>query len=87
MKPVISIIIMIFSLFVIVFVQMEERRIGYDVLVLNRAQRRVLEEKRVLALQLARLMKPQNVERLAQSRLTMKKVQSNQIIHLTGSTN
>lgn len=62
---------------------MEERRQGYVVLKLNKEHKRFLEEKRTKEIQLAKLTRPQLLEQVAQSKLTLKKVQSNQIIHLS----
>ncbi len=62
---------------------MEERRLGYVILKLTREQRQTLEEKREKSIQLAKITRPQHVEKMATSRFTMKKIQANQIIHLT----
>ena len=70
----------------VVFLQMEERRIGYSILKLNKEHRKVIEEKRVKTMQLAKLTRPQHIERVAESKLTLRKVTNSQIIHLTGST-
>lgn len=69
----------------VVFLQMEERRIGYSILKLNKEHRKVIEAKRVKTMQLAKLTRPQHIERVAESKLTLRKMQSSQIIHLTGS--
>jgi hypothetical protein len=87
LKPIISLIFIIGTLFSIVFLQMEERRRGYAILKLTREQRNVIEEKRERSMQLAKLTRPEHVEKLAQSQFTLKKVQANQIIHMTGLQN
>ncbi len=87
LKPFFSILLIIFTLFGIVFFQMEERRIGYSVLKLTRQHKKVLEEKRVKEIALAKITRPQLVESMAQKKFTLKKVQANQIIHLTGPLN
>ncbi len=84
LKPILSLVFIIATLFSIVFLQMEERRRGYAILKLTREQRQVIEEKRIKSMQLAKLTRPQHVERIAQSQFTLKKVQANQIIHMTG---
>jgi hypothetical protein len=83
-KPFCSVLIVICSLLAIVFFQMEERRLGYSLLKLNREHRFALEEKRDHEIKLAKITKPQLLDHVAQSRLTLKKLQSNQIIHLSG---
>lgn len=85
LKPFISILLIIGTLFSLVFLQMEERRLGYAILKLTREQRQVVEEMRAKSMQLAKITRPQHVEKMAQSRFTLKKVQANQIIHLSGA--
>lgn len=85
LKPFLSVLLIISTLFGLVFLQMEERRMGYALLRLNREQRKVVEERRQRSSLLAKMTRPEHVERVAQSRMTLKKVQAKQIIHLTGS--
>jgi hypothetical protein len=85
LKPFLSILLIISTLFALVFLQMEERRMGYALLKLSRDQRKVIEERRQRSNLLAKITRPEHVERLAQSRMSLKKVQANQIIHLTGA--
>lgn len=84
LKPFFSIVLIIFTLFSIVFLQMEERRVGYSVLKLTREYKRIWEEKRVKEIALAKVTRPQLLESMAQEKFTLKKVQASQIIHLTG---
>ena len=85
LKPFISILILIGTLFTVVFLQMEQRRIGYAILKLTRDQRAVVETKRVKTIQLAKVTRPQHIEKMAQTQLTMKKISAKQIIHLTSA--
>ncbi|GIL16751.1 MAG: hypothetical protein BroJett040_05020 [Oligoflexia bacterium] len=85
-KPFLSVFIIICALFTVVFIQMEERRMGYAILKYSRDQRLAVEEKRMKELQLAKITRPQHVEKLAQDRFTLKKVQAKQIIQLTGAS-
>lgn len=84
LKPFLSVLVIIFTLFAIVFLQMEERRMGYVVLKLTREHKKVLEEKRTREISLAKITRPQLLDHVAQQKFTLKKVQANQIIHLTG---
>jgi hypothetical protein len=86
LKPFCSVLILIFTFFSLVFLQMEERRLGYSVLKLSREHKKNLEEKHVREIQLVKVTRPQLVERMAQAKFTMKKIQADQIIHLSGST-
>ncbi len=85
-KPFLSVFFIVSSLFIIVFAKMEERRIGYIVLKLTHEQHVVQEVKRSKVLQLAKITRPQHVEAIAHDRFTLKKVQSKQIILLTGGS-
>lgn len=87
LKPFLSVIAIILTLFTLVFLQMEERRLGYTVLKLNREHKKIREQKRGKDIQLARLTRPQLLDSVAQKNLTLKKIQSSQIIHLSGVTN
>lgn len=84
LKPFFSILLIIATLFSIVFLQMEERRMGYSVLKLTREHKKVTEEKRVKEIALAKVTRPQLLDSVAQQKFTLKKVQANQIIHLSG---
>lgn len=85
LKPFFSILLIIATLFSIVFLQMEERRMGYSVLKLTREHKKVWEEKRVKEIALAKITRPQLLDTMAQQKFTLKKVQANQIIHLSGT--
>jgi biopolymer transport protein ExbD len=84
LKPFLSVVLIILTLFVVVFLQMEERRMGYSILVKNRELKKAKDEKRAKSIQLAKSTRPQHVEQVATTKFTLKKVQANQIIHLTG---
>jgi hypothetical protein len=84
-KPFLSILIIVGTLFSLVFLQMEERRMGYMILRLTREQRTVMDEKREKAMLLAKVTRPQHVEKMAHNRLSLQKIQAGQIIHLTRS--
>lgn len=83
-RPFVSVMLMIATLLGVVFLQMEERRLGYSLLKLTRVHREILEEKRSREIQLAKITRPQLVEHMAQQRFTLKKVSASQIIHLPG---
>lgn len=84
LKPFFSVLLIILTLFSVVFLQMEERRLGYTVLKLNRERKVLLEQKRAREISLAKVTRPQLLESMAQSKFTLKKIQANQIIHLSG---
>jgi cell division protein FtsL len=84
LKPFLSLLFVILSLFLVVFLQMEERRIGYSVLKLNSEYKRVSEVRRNRETQLAHLSRPQRLDQMAQAKLTLKRTQASQIIYLPG---
>lgn len=65
---------------------MEERRLGYSVLKLSREFKKIHEEKHVKEVQLVKITRPQLLEHMAQSKFTLKKIQADQIIHLSGGS-
>lgn len=85
LKPFFSILIIVGTLFAIVFLQMEERRMGYSVLKLSREHKQVWEQKRVKEIALAKVTRPQLLDSVAQEKFTLKKIKSEQIIHLRDS--
>lgn len=86
LKPFCSVLILIFTFFSLVFLQMEERRLGYSVLKLSREHKKIQEEKHVREIKLVKVTRPQLLESMAHSKFTLKKIQADQIIHLSGST-
>ena len=86
LRPFMSVFIIVSSLFIVVFAKMEERRMGYNVLKFTHSQRVSIEEKRARILQLAKLTRPEHVEKVAQDRFTLKKIQNKQIIQLSGNS-
>ena len=84
LKPVLSILIIIFSLFLMVFLQMEVRRLGYMVWKQGRDYKVVLDEKRTLAAEYAKITRPARLQEVAVSRLTLGQAKAGQIIHMSG---
>lgn len=83
-KSMLSVFLIICSLLFVVFTKMEERRLGYEILKLTKDQKLAIEEKRQKEVSLARMSRPQQVEKFAHERSTLKKVQDSQIIQLSG---
>jgi hypothetical protein len=82
-KPFISVCFIIFTLFTLVFLKMEERRMSYAVLKLTREFKKVAELKKQKEIQLVKLSRPQFVENIAKGKLTLKRATDKQIIHLS----
>jgi len=85
LRPFVSIVFIISTLFIVVFFQMEERRLGYQVLKLNKEHKNKISEFREKEIQLAKTTRPQLMDSIAQRKFTFRKVQANQVIHITGN--
>ena len=81
--PFVSVAFLIVALFSVVLCKMELRRVGYSVLKLNREERSMRDEQREQMIQLARMTRPERLQAVAQSRLTLKKAEAGQIIQMT----
>lgn len=82
LKSVLSILLIVSTLLGLVFLQMEERRLGYSILKTSRAYKAKLDERRALEIRLAQATRLEKLESMALSRLTLKRAQSYQVIYL-----
>ena len=86
LKPFLSVFILVGTLFSIVFLKMEERRMSYVVLKTTREHKKIKELSKQKEIQLAQLTRPQFVESVAKQKLTLKRATQAQIIHLNPTT-
>ena len=84
LKPLLSILIIISSLFALVFLQMEVRRIGYVVLKQSREFKAHQDRHRLENMEYAKVTRPERVRDLAMNRLTLNAAKQSQIIHMAG---
>ncbi len=82
-KPYLSIFIIISFLFSIVFLKMEIRRIGYADLKLARDEKRTRDQSRGQMIALEKVTRPDRLQKVAESRLTLRKAELGQIIQMT----
>lgn len=82
LRPFLSVFFIVATLFTIVFLKMEERRMSYVVLQTTREYKKNQEFLKQKEIQLAKLTRPQRVENLAIEKLTLKRATQAQIIHL-----
>ncbi len=82
-KPFVSLLLIIGSLLFLVFLRMEERRLGYGILKVNSEYKKLADQKRNFEMILAKVTRPQLLDSWAQRKMTLKKVDSHQIIHLS----
>jgi hypothetical protein len=84
LKPLFSVMIVIFCLFALVFLQMEVRRMGYVVLKQSREYKTHLDRYRMYNMEYAKAMRPERVRGLAMTKLTLNTAKQSQIIHMAG---
>jgi len=82
LKPFFSVLFLVITLFLIVFLKMEERRMSYVVLKQTREFKKNKEILKQKEFQLAKMTRPQLVETVAKEKLTLKRATQAQIIHL-----
>jgi cell division protein FtsL len=81
--PFVSVVMIISTLFAMVFCKMEIRRLGYSLLVSSREERKLRDEFRQAQIRLAKMTRPERVKNLAQSHFTMRRAERGQIIRIT----
>ena len=82
--PILSISIIVFSLFLMVFLKMDLRRMGYVVWKQSREHKATLDQHRVLATEYAKVIRPGHLQEVAVNTLTLSEPRSGQIIHMSG---
>lgn len=84
LKPYLSILAVITTLFVVVFCKMEVRRMGYIVLKQSRQLNQLSDQHHLRLIEYARVTRPDRVRKLAISQLTLNDARKGQIIHFSG---
>lgn len=84
LKPFISVVMLIGTLFSSVLLKMEVRRAGYSVLRATKELQQLKDKNRLLAMEYARLTRPDHIKKYAIDRLTLNDARNGQIIQLTG---
>jgi hypothetical protein len=82
LAPFFSVMVIVASLFFMVFCKMELRRMGYSVLKLAHAERQMRDEERQAMIQLAKITRPERLQAVAQARLTLRHAEVGQIIQM-----
>jgi hypothetical protein len=84
LKPFVSVLFLIATLFSLVLLKMEGRRMGYSVLKETKEVQQVKDQNRLLAMEYARLIRPEHIRKYAMAHLTLNDARNGQIIQLTG---
>ncbi len=82
--PFLSVLILVSTLFGLVLLKMEVRRMGYSVLKSTQEYRKLKDHQRMLSMEYARVTRPEVVRRFAVSHLTLNDARNGQIIQLAG---
>ena len=83
LAPFVSVTIISMALFFLAFSKMEVRRLGYSVLKLSREERSLRDLEREATIQLAKATRPERLALVAESRLTLRRAETGQIIQMT----
>ncbi len=83
LKPFLSVLIIIMTLFSLVFLKMEVRRVGYSVLRDTRQYKVLRDEHRYQVMKYAQATQPDRVRSMAISQLTLNEARRGQIIQLS----
>lgn len=81
-KSLVSLVLILGSLFTLAFLQMEERRENYEVLKLNRELKKAMELRRSLEIKRLNALRPQKIENEMKNKGALNHAESGQIIHL-----
>lgn len=74
LKPFLSVVIVIFTLFTIVFFKMEVRRMGYMVWKKSQTLQKAKEDHQRLEVKVVKRMRPDLIHKLAQDQMDLKAV-------------
>lgn len=85
MKPLVSVGSIVLALLFIVFIKMELRRVGYELLKVGRLERQLRDSEREISIQIAQVLRPDRLAQVAQTRLTLVPPKKGQVIHMTDS--
>ena len=85
LRPFLSVFFIVLTFFSLVFLKMEERRLSYSILKQTREFKKELQKLKVKEIEVAKAFRPQQVERIARDRLTMKRISQAQIIRLSST--
>lgn len=84
LKPFISVVFVVTTLFLIVFAKMEVRRLGYGLLKISREYKSLEDQQRVLTIRIAKGIRAERVRDMAESKFTLSEASGGRIIQLTG---
>lgn len=84
MLPFFSVLILVCTLFSLVLLKMEVRRMGYSVLKSSQEYHKLKDHQRMMAMDYARLTRPELIRRYAVAHFNIGDARNGQIIQLAG---
>lgn len=84
LKPVVSLTLILATLFSVVFVKMEVRRRGYSLLKVSREYKQAQDRYHMKIIEYAKVNRPERIRDFAMTRLTLNQAKSGQIIQMSG---
>ena len=85
LKPYLSIFIVLCCLYAVVYIKMENRRMGYSLFDLAKKEKIIRQEQRLATAKLAKMTSADRVRSIAQNKLTFQAAKEGQIIRVAGS--
>jgi cell division protein FtsL len=82
--PFFSVLILVGTLFGLVLLKMEVRRVGYSVLKASHHYKQLQDQHRMMSMEYAKLTRPDRVRKYAVSHLKLNDSRNGQIIQLAG---
>lgn len=82
--PFFSVLIFVGTLFGLVLLKMEVRRMGYSVLKASQEAHKLKDRQRLMSMEYARLTRPELIRKYAVSHFTLNDARNGQIIQLAG---
>ena len=83
-KPLISVVVIVATLFSVVFLKMEIRRLGYSIFKSVNIYRSLQDNYRLKVIDYAKFTSPDFLRKAAVTQLTMSEAGQGQIIHMSG---
>ncbi len=80
-----SVAIVLMCLYSVVYIKMENRRIGYAIFELAKKEKAYRQEQRLATAKLAKMTSAERVRSIAQKRLTFQTAKEGQVIRIAGS--
>ena len=86
LKPFLSVVVVVSTMLVMVCLKMQTRSLGYQIYQLTKLKTRLSDSTRLMQYDLSNLIRPDRIERLAETHLDLLKASRHQVIKVSGDT-